>query len=46
MTTAEATTPTRQSGNLRNYILMTAAYWADTVTDGAIRAAGYPLGAA
>jgi MFS family permease len=29
--------PAKQSGDLRNYILVTAAYWADTVTDGAIR---------
>jgi hypothetical protein len=29
------TTPQRQ--NLRNYALVTAAYWADTLTDGAIR---------
>jgi MFS family permease len=26
-----------RSGDLRNYILVTGAYWADTVTDGAIR---------
>src|SRR5215207_8716160 len=25
------------SANLRNYVLVTAAYWADTLTDGAIR---------
>src|SRR5215207_66205 len=37
MATAEAATPTKQSGDLRNYILVTAAYWADTLTDGAIR---------
>jgi MFS family permease len=37
MATAEAATPTEQSGDLRNYILVTAAYWADTLTDGAIR---------
>jgi MFS family permease len=34
---AETTTQTRQAGDLRNYILVTAAYWADTITDGAIR---------
>src|SRR5215207_7442129 len=37
MATAEAATPTKSSGDLRNYILVTAAYWADTLTDGAIR---------
>lgn len=37
MTTAEMTTQTRSAANLRNYILVTGAYWADTVTDGAIR---------
>jgi hypothetical protein len=26
-----------RAGDLRNYALKTAAYWADTVTDGAIR---------
>ena len=26
-----------QSGDLRNYALVTGAYWADTITDGAIR---------
>jgi MFS family permease len=26
-----------QSGNLRNYAVVTAAYWSDTITDGAIR---------
>lgn len=37
----EATTippiPRAASANLRNYILVTGAYWADTLTDGAIR---------
>ena len=37
MASAEAATPTKQSGDLRNYVLVTAAYWADTLTDGAIR---------
>jgi MFS family permease len=37
MARAEAATPTKQSSDLRNYILVTAAYWADTLTDGAIR---------
>jgi len=37
MATAEAAAPRRQSGDLRNYILVTAGYWADTLTDGAIR---------
>jgi predicted MFS family arabinose efflux permease len=33
-----AVTDTRQrSGDLRNYMLVTGAYWADTVADGAIR---------
>lgn len=27
----------RQEGDLRNYALVTGAYWADTVTDGALR---------
>lgn len=31
------TTAPRAAGDLRNYILVTAAYWADTLTDGAIR---------
>lgn len=30
-------TLTKQRANLRNYILVTGAYWADTLTDGAIR---------
>ncbi len=30
-------TAAQRSGDLRNYILVTAAYWADTLTDGAIR---------
>jgi predicted MFS family arabinose efflux permease len=37
MTTAQAVSPARRSGDLRNYILVTGAYWADTLTDGAIR---------
>lgn len=37
MATVEATAPAKPSADLRNYILVTAAYWADTVTDGAIR---------
>jgi MFS family permease len=37
MTTAEATAPAKPGGDLRNYMLVTAAYWADTLTDGAIR---------
>jgi MFS-type transporter involved in bile tolerance (Atg22 family) len=37
MATAEAAAARRQSGDLRNYILVTVAYWADTLTDGAIR---------
>jgi MFS family permease len=27
----------RPSADLRNYVLVTAAYWADTIADGAIR---------
>ena len=34
MTTTAATT---RSGDLRNYVIVTGAYWADTITDGAIR---------
>jgi MFS family permease len=37
MATAEVAAPARRSADLRNYILVTAAYWADTLTDGAIR---------
>jgi hypothetical protein len=37
MATAETLTPAQPASNLRNYILVTAAYWADTLTDGAIR---------
>ncbi len=33
---ADAATP-RAEGDLRNYALVTAAYWADTIADGAIR---------
>jgi MFS family permease len=29
--------PQRQDGDLRNYALVTGAYWADTIADGAIR---------
>jgi len=32
-----AATPGRPNADLRNYALVTGAYWADTVTDGAIR---------
>ena len=40
MTTAESPAPVttdKPASNLRNYILVTGAYWADTLTDGAIR---------
>lgn len=37
MATVETITPTKPASNLRNYVLVTAAYWADTLTDGAIR---------
>jgi MFS family permease len=33
----EAATAAGRRGDLRNYVLVTGAYWADTVTDGAIR---------
>jgi len=36
MSDASATTP-RAGGDLHNYVLVTAAYWADTIADGAIR---------
>jgi MFS family permease len=29
--------PTARAGDLRNYAIVTGAYWADTVTDGAVR---------
>ena len=32
-----ATQDSRRTADLRNYILVTGAYWADTITDGAIR---------
>jgi MFS family permease len=37
MTTAAAASDARPSVNLRNYALVTGAYWADTLTDGALR---------
>ena len=37
MATAHALPLARPSSNLRNYVLVTAAYWADTLTDGAVR---------
>jgi MFS family permease len=37
MVTAETTSPVKPASDLRNYILVTAAYWADTLTDGAVR---------
>ncbi len=37
MATAQAVTPATPPGNLRNYMLVTAAYWSDTLTDGAVR---------
>ena len=37
MATAQALPLARPSSNLRNYVLVTAAYWADTLTDGAVR---------
>ncbi len=37
MATSETLPTTKQAADLRNYILVTGAYWADTLTDGAIR---------
>src|SRR5688500_6133952 len=37
MTTIAATPAAKPSVDLRNYALVTAAYWADTLTDGALR---------
>lgn len=37
MSTAGLVSPVSPSGNLRNYMLVTAAYWSDTLTDGAVR---------
>jgi hypothetical protein len=37
MATAQSTSSVKSSGDLRNYVLVTGAYWADTLTDGAIR---------
>jgi hypothetical protein len=37
MATAEPIAPVKPAGDLRNYVLVTAAYWADTLTDGAVR---------
>ena len=37
MATAQALPLVRPSNNHRNYVLVTAAYWADTLTNGAVR---------
>lgn len=37
MATADTSVPVQPASQLRNYVLVTAAYWADTLTDGAIR---------
>src|SRR5687767_1432777 len=37
MTTTAAVPTAKPSADLRNYALVTGAYWADTLTDGAIR---------
>ena len=37
MATADTVTTPKPASNLRNYVLVTLAYWADTLTDGAIR---------
>jgi MFS family permease len=34
---SEDTTADRRPGDLRNYAIVTGAYWADTITDGALR---------
>lgn len=34
---SDDTTADRRSGDLRNYAVVTGAYWADTITDGALR---------
>jgi predicted MFS family arabinose efflux permease len=37
MAIADTITPPKKAGDLRNYMLVTGAYWADTLTDGAVR---------
>jgi Major Facilitator Superfamily len=37
MASATTTAPAQPAGDLRNYMLVTAAYWADTLTDSALR---------
>lgn len=37
MAMAQVSTTPRPSGDMRRYVLVTLAYWADTITDGAIR---------
>ena len=37
MATVQSVRNVQPSSNLRNYVLVTLAYWADTLTDGAIR---------
>ena len=37
MATVETSTPVKPASDLRNYIVVTGAYWTDTLTDGAIR---------
>jgi MFS family permease len=37
MATAQAVSSAKGSSDLRNYMLVTGAYWADTLTDGAVR---------
>ena len=34
---AVSAAPSGRAGDLRNYALVTGAYWADTIADGAIR---------
>jgi MFS family permease len=37
MSTSAAPAPPARRGDLRNYAIVTGAYWSDTITDGAIR---------
>jgi len=37
MATVKGTHDAQRTGDLRNYLVVTGAYWADTLTDGALR---------
>lgn len=37
MATVDVTPASQRTGDLRNYVIVTSAYWADTLTDGALR---------